>query len=478
MSRFATLGGRAGPGRLQMQALAAALFLAGLLIAALAAAQEPGGARTAYLIEIDGAIGPATASHVSRTLDEAADRGGAIAVIRMDTPGGLDTSMRDIIQAILASPVPVAVHVAPSGSRAASAGTYILYSAHIAAMAPGTTLGAATPVQIGGGSLPFGAPQDEGDAQDNTGDDARTPTSPTAPSTAMEAKAVNDAVAYIRSLADLRGRNADWAERAVREAASLPAAEAVEANVADFIADDIDTLFAAAHGREVMVAGRPVILNMEGLSVERLEPRLREQILSVITDPNVAVILMMIGVYGLFFEFLNPGALYPGTIGAICLLLGLYAMAVLPVTYAGVALILLGLALMIAEAFAPSFGILGIGGVASFVIGAAILIEPGTPGFEISWPLIAGTSAAMAGLGLVIARVTLRSFRRPVSTGREEMIGAHGVTEPDWSGTRGHVFVHGERWRAVSRTPLVPGQPVRVTGVNGLTLTVAAETSR
>lgn len=475
MNRLATLTGRGGFGRPWARALGAIVLLAGLLVAALAAAQAPEGRRTAFLIEIDGAIGPATASHVTRSLDEAAERGAVLAVIRMDTPGGLDSSMRDIIQAILASPVPVAVHVAPSGSRAASAGTYILYSAHIAAMAPGTTLGAATPVQLGGGS-PFAAPQEEG-GEERSGSD--TPAaSPTAPRSAMEAKAINDAVAYIRSLADLRERNADWAELAVREAASLPAHEAVEMNVADFLADDTHALLATADGREIMLTGERRVLETAELTVERLEPGWRNRILAVITDPNVAVILMMIGVYGLFFEFLNPGALYPGTIGAVCLLVGLYSMAVLPITYAGAALILLGLALMIAEAFAPSFGVLGIGGVVAFVIGALILVEPGTPGFRVSWPLIAGTAVAGLGFSLVVARVALRSHRRRVSTGREEMIGASGYTEDDWQAQAGHVFVRSERWRAVSNAPLEPGQRIRVTGLDGLVLHVTpADTS-
>lgn len=477
MSRLAIFAERDGRRRLSRQVFAAALFLAGALIATLAAAQAPDGARTAYRVDIDGAIGPATANHVTRAIETAAARDGALLILRMDTPGGLDASMREIIQAILASPVPVAVHVAPSGARAASAGTYILYSAHIAAMAPGTTLGAATPVQIGGGG---GSPFSPGSGEEPDGsasDSDDTPASPTAPQSASEAKAVNDAIAYIRGLAELRGRNAEWAERAVREAASLPAREAVAMQVADFIAADTQALLAGADGREVEIDGAMQTLALDGLAVEAIEPGWRTRVLAVITDPNVAVILMMIGVYGLFFEFLNPGALYPGTIGAICLLLGLYAMAVLPITIAGAALILLGLALMIAEAFAPSFGVLGIGGVASFVLGAAILVEPDTPGFEISWPLMAGTALAGLGLGLLVARFALRALTRPVATGREEMIGATGTTEPDWSGTRGHVFVHGERWKAVSESPLEPGQAVRVTGVDGLTLTVTAETS-
>lgn len=431
---------------------------------------------TAIILDIDGAIGPASADFLARGLNEAAQREAAIVVLRMDTPGGLDTSMRDIIRAILASPVPVATYVAPSGARAASAGTYIIYASHIAAMAPGTNLGAATPVTIGG--LPFPGqerdkpPERKTDDEKKDGESAETrEETKRAPDGAREAKLINDAVAYIRALAEMRGRNADWAETAVREAASLSAAAALERNVIDIMARNVDDLLDQADGRTVSVAGRDMTLRTAGLATERIEPDWRTRLLGTITNPNIALILMMIGIYGLFFEFLNPGSLYPGTIGAISLLVGLYALAALPVSYAGLALILLGIALMTAEAFAPSFGILGIGGVIAFIIGAAILIDTDDPAFAISWAVIGAVAAAALVFTLILVPLALRAYRRTVVTGREQLIGASGEVR-DWRGGRGHVFVLGERWNARSANALKSGQAIRVTEVDGLTLTV------
>ncbi len=401
----------------------------------------------------------------------AAERGAKLVVLQMDTPGGLDTSMRDINRAILASTVPVATYVHPSGARAASAGTYILYASHVAAMTPGTNVGAATPVSIGGGlPLPGGDKDDK-----KSGDDKEKQEKPPAPGS-METKAINDAVAYIRSLAELRGRNVDWAEEAVREAASLSASKAVEENVIEILASGIDDLLGQAHGRKVKVGTQEVTLDTKGLALEHFEPDWRTQVLATITNPNIALILMMIGVYGLIFEFMNPGALIPGTVGAICLLIALYAFAVLPVNYAGLSLIALGITLMIAEAFTPSI-VLGVGGVASFALGAAILVDTEAPGFQISWAVIGAVGVTSLALTLIVGRLAIASYRRRVATGVEEMAGARGEVQ-DWQDGAGHVFAHGERWKAVSAVPLSKGQLVRVKGVDGLVLRVEPEIDR
>ena len=446
-----------------------------LLLAILGAnaADDQVSRNAAVAIEIDGAIGPANADYVSRSLEVAAQRGAPIVILEIDTPGGLDSSMRDINRAILASKVPVVAYVHPSGARAASAGTYILYASHIAAMTPGTNLGAATPVSIGGG-LPFA--DRDGDNAKNGSDEKQQAEekgqdSKAGKSDPMKAKAINDAVAYIRSLAELRGRNADWAEKAVRQAESLSANDALKTNVVDIVATNIDDLLAQTDGRRVKINTQEVTLHTKGLPTEYIEPDWRTRLLSTITNPNVALVLMLIGVYGLIFEFLNPGALVPGIIGAICLLLGLYALALLPINYAGIGLIMLGIGLMVAEAFAPSFGALGIGGAAAFVIGAAIVIDTEAPEYQISWTLIGTMAVTSLVLAAVVTRLAISSYRRRVATGIEEMTGAQGEVT-DWHGRRGHVIAHGERWKAISEAPLSRGQPVRVTGVEGLVLRV------
>jgi membrane-bound serine protease (ClpP class) len=382
----------------------------------------------------------------------------------MDTPGGLDASMRDIIRAILASPVPVAGFVAPSGARAASAGTYILYASHIAAMAPGTNLGAATPISIGGGF-------DNGPEPGKGNPDEPGSTQGQSPRNVGEAKAINDAVAYIRGLAALRGRNADWAERAVRDAASLSSDAALREHVIDFTATSIEDLLAQAQGRVIRVGQTDVRLETAGLSIQDFEPDWRTQLLSAITDPNLAFILMMVGIYGLIFEFLTPGTFVPGTIGAICLLLGLYALALLPVSYAGVGLVILGIGLTVAEAHAPSFGALGVGGAVALVLGATMLFDTNIPGLEISWSVTGGVLVASLVFSLIIARLAFVSHRRNVVTGTEQMIGIAGKVD-NWTGASGYVIAHGERWKAISREPLMAGDAVKVTGRSGLTLEV------
>ena len=447
-----------------------ALFAA--MVALSLPASEVAAAPRALVLEIDGAIGPAVADYVVRELRGVGQSDTRLVILRMNTPGGLDTSMRTIIRAILSSPVPVAAYVAPSGARAASAGTYITYASAIAAMAPGTNLGAATPIQVGRmPRLPGGAPEQPA-GEKSKGKGSEDKTSPAAePADTETRKAVNDAVAYIRGLAELNGRNADWAAEAVRAAVSLPAAEALKLHVIDVIADDVPDLLRKIDGRTVKVAGKTERLATADLDVVTAAADWRTELLAVITDPNVAFILMLIGVYGLIFEFLNPGAVAPGLIGSISLLVALYALNLLPINYAGAALVLLGIGLMVAEAHIGSFGVIGVGGIVAFVIGAIMMFPTGAPGFTLSLSVVGATTVATAALFLLVLTMLLRSRRRPVVTGKEGLLGAEGETVA-WDGEEGRVRVNGEIWRARARLPLQPGARIKVINREGLVLVV------
>ncbi|PWK67628.1 nodulation protein NfeD [Aminobacter sp. AP02] len=440
-----------------------ALFVAALVAAAAFTAsssigEDSGRTKVALTIVIDGAIGPASARQLKEGLATAAARNAEVVILEMNTPGGLVTSMREMIADILSSPIPVIGYVAPSGGHAASAGTYILYATHVAAMAPGTNLGAATPVELGGmPSLPGGG--DDKDQKKATPD-----TDP------MTAKVTNDAVALIRSLAELRGRNADWGEKAVRDAASLSANAALQEHVIDLIARDRADLLQQANGRTVDVAGKKEMLATRDLPVEVVEPGWLIRLLSIITDPNVAVILLLVGIYGLVFEFSSPGMVAPGVVGTMALLLGLYALDLLPINYAGLALMLLGLAFLVMEAFNPTV-VLGLGGLAAFLLGAAMLLRVQSPGFEISWMLIGTAAALTLGLALLTGSYVWAARHRPSRLGAKAMNGLP-VEIIDWSAGEGHVFAQGERWRARADEPLAPGDAAEVTGINDLVLTI------
>jgi membrane-bound serine protease (ClpP class) len=431
-----------------------------LVVAAMPAAAPASAAQRAVVLDVDGVIGPAMADYVVRELQYAATGDTGIVVLRMNTPGGLDTSMRQIVAAILASPVPVATFVAPSGARAASAGTYIAYASAIAAMAPGTNIGAATPVQLGGGSLLPGSGSNEKPQGGGTStQDTET------------RKVINDAVAYIKSLAALNNRNADWAEQAVRSAVSVPAAEALKLHVIDEVANDVPDLLRQIDGKTVTVNGKPQQLATAGLTVVAVAKDWRTDLFGLITNPDVAFILMLIGIYGLILEFFNPGAVAPGLIGTISLLVALYALAFIPINYAGAALVIVGIGLMIAEVHIGTFGALGVGGIAAFVIGALMMFPARGAGYSLSGGVILGAAIGSAALILFAVTALLRSRKRPVVTGAEALIGARGEAV-SWDGEQGLVRVAGEIWRARADTPITAGAPIKVLNRDGLLLRV------
>lgn len=445
--------------------LVAAIAVVALAVSPTSISAE-GSGKLVLTIAIDGAIGPATAGYVKDALAKASERRAEAVILRLNTPGGLATSMREIIADVLASPVPVVGYVAPPGAHAASAGTYILYATHIAAMAPGTNLGAATPVQIG--SPVPGLP---GITPDQDGKDKKDSARQTEPKDAMMAKATNDAVAFIRSLAELRGRNADWAEKAVREAASLSASAALQANVIDLIARDQVELLRQIDGRIVeLPGGDRRHLATKDATVEMIDPGWISQFLSIITNPNVAFILLLVGIYGLIFEFMSPGTVAPGVIGTVCLLLGLYALNLLPINYAGLGLMLLGIALLTIEAFNPT-AVLGLGGVIAFVLGAVMLFKVEAPGYRLSWMVIGITATMFIGLFLFVLGALRRARTNPARVGGQAM---HGLPAEvlDWSDGKGHVFTQGERWQARGAEALTPGETAEVDSITDLTLVV------
>jgi membrane-bound serine protease (ClpP class) len=444
---------------LKQLVLLVVLAVAALLAPLTSAQGAPQG--PVLLTELTGVIGPPATHHVAAAIDEAEQRNAELLILQINTPGGLETSTRDIIEEILASSTPVVGYVSPSGGRAASAGTFILYAAHVAAMAPGTNVGAATPVQMT-------SPIDPGPASPGQDEEAASN------GDALDRKAVNDAAAFIRSLAGLRGRNAEWAERAVRQGEAVSASEALELGAIEIVAPDLEALLTQLDGRTIMTSAGEHTLSTSGALIERFEPGLITQILGLLANPNVAFLLMLIGVYGLIFEFANPGAVAPGVIGAIALILGLYALNQLPLNYAGLTLLVLGVAFLVAEAFTPSFGVLGLGGIIAFIIGGAMLVDTDIPELRLSWGVIIASALLTGAFVLFAVGATVRAHRRRVTTGREGLLG-DSAEVLDWSGAAGHVRAASERWRAVGPEGLAPGSKVRVVQVDGLTLHVTDE---
>lgn len=426
-----------------------------------------------WLVELKGAIGPASSDFVVRSLEDASEADAELVILRIDTPGGLDLAMRDIVSSILASPVPVVTWVAPNGARAASAGTYIMYASHFAAMAPATNVGSSTPVNLGGGSSPFPLPVTPDDPATDPADEDDS-AAPRDGGSAMDKKVINDAVAYIKGLAELRGRNVEWAEQTVVEAANLTSSEALALNVIDIIAENIDQLLVQLDGRSVTIDGQLRIVDLADADIILIEPDWRHEFLALITDPNVAYILLMIGIYGIILEFYDPGMGFPGITGVICLLLGAFALQMLPINYAGLALIIVGIGLMVVEAFSPSFGVFGLGGVVAFVLGSVMLMDTELAAYQISLPIIAAFAVASAAVFLYALGAIIRARHQPVSTGTEAMIGSTAVALEDFEG-QGQVRVFSENWNAVSNQAIKKGSKVKVSKVDGLTLEVTKQ---
>ncbi|MFA7669013.1 MAG: nodulation protein NfeD [Burkholderiaceae bacterium] len=434
----------------------------GLLIFSQPQAQSPD---NVVVLEVRGTISPATSEFIIQGIDKAEASGAGLLVLEMDTPGGLDASMRAIIKRMLSANVPIAVYVAPGGARAASAGTFILYASHVAAMTPASNLGAASPVAIGGMS------DDDGQADDaKKGEEGQAVRSQR---DTMAAKATNDAAAYLRSLAQLRDRDPDFAEAAVREARSMSAQEALEGGVIEYVAPTLESLLGQLDGHEIKLDnGETITLATQGAQVERVGPDWRMNILSLLANPQIAVILMMLGIYGLFFEMMSPGAALPGVAGLICLLLGLYGMHMLPVNWAGVALLGFGMLMMIGELFLPSFGALGIGGLLAFVLGGLFMTGPDVPKYyELSIPFLISMGLASAAIIIGTGTLALRSRKVATVSGHEAMLGEQGTVV----GTEGgmvYAEIGGENWRVACSEALQPGDQVSVTGIDGLKLRV------
>ena len=427
--------------------------IAATLVLAVLGSTPSSFAASVVALEVEGGIGVATADYINSGLERAVETDAELVVIKIDTPGGLLKPTREIIQDILASSVPVAVYVTPAGARADSAGTYILLAAHVAAMTPTTHIGAATPVSLGGG----GPSEDDSEEAD--------------PASAMDRKVLNDAVAYIRSLAERYGRNADWAEKAVTEAATLTAEEALELNVIDVVAGDLTDLLTLIDGREVTINDETRALSTADAEVVAFEPNWRIRLLNIIANPEIVLLLGLVGLYGLMYEGLNPGAIVPGVVGTICLLLAAYALQVMPVNYVGLALIIVGVGLIVAEAYAPSFGALGIGGIAAFVFGAIIMFDSGVPGFGISVAFVLGIAIAFAVLLIWLVSYLIRLRKRGGVSGADSIVGGIATALADFS-DEGRVWLEGEAWHARTKVPIHKDDEVVVRHMDGLVLVV------